>query len=135
MKKVISTPNAPAAVGPYSQAIVAPQQGLVYTAGQIALIPATGQMVSGGIQAETRQAIQNLAAVLEASGSGLDHVIKTTVFLTDMVNFQLMNAVYQEFFVKNSPARSAVAVTELPKKALVEIEAVALVSDREKQGA
>lgn len=129
MRKIIATPNAPAAVGPYSQAVVATRQGLVYTAGQIALIPASGQMVEGGIQVETRQAILNLAAVLEASGSNLKNVIKTTVFLTDIGNFQLMNEIYQEFFAETPPARSAIAVKQLPKNALVEIEAVALVMD------
>jgi len=131
MKKVVTTTTAPAAVGPYSQAIVAVNQGLVYTAGQIALNPASGQMVAGGIQAETRQVLQNLAAVLVAAGSGLEHVIKTTVFLTDMSHFQAMNEIYQQFFGANPPARSAVAVKELPKQALVEIEAIALIFDRE----
>jgi len=130
MKKIISTKNAPAAVGPYSQAVVIENLNLVFTAGQIALEPDSGQMVNGGVQAETRQVLVNLQAVLNASGSNLENVIKTTVFLTDMNDFQAMNEIYQEFFSQNSlgapPARSAVAVKQLPKGALVEIEAVAI---------
>lgn len=130
MKKAIYTPNAPVAVGPYSQAVLVENSGLIYTAGQIALVPSTGEMVAGGVEAQTRQVLQNLQAVLEAAGSGLAQVIKTTVFLADMADFQKMNTVYQEFFPEVPPARSAVAVKELPKKALVEIEAVALVASQ-----
>lgn len=129
MKIIVSTNKAPAAVGPYNQAVVAERAGLVYTAGQIGLKPESGEMVSGGVQAETRQVLINLQAVLEAAGSDLNHVLKNTVFLVDMGHFQAMNEIYSEFFPENPPARSAVAVKELPKNALVEIEAVALLKD------
>jgi 2-iminobutanoate/2-iminopropanoate deaminase len=123
-REVMHTDRAPAAVGPYSQAIRA--GGLVFTAGQIALDPATGAMVDGGIEEQTRQALRNLQAVLEAAGSDLAGVLKTTVFLTDMGTFAAMNAVYGEFFPSSPPARSAVEVAALPKGALFEIECVAL---------
>ncbi len=125
-KKVISTDKAPQAIGPYSIAIGT--RDLVFTAGQIGIDPAKGEIVSGGIEAETRQVLTNLKHVLEASGSGLGQVVKTTVFLKDMGDFPKMNAVYAEFFTDNPPARSTVAVAALPKGALVEIEAIALLS-------
>ena len=125
-KKIISTDQAPKAIGPYSQAVQI--ENMVFTAGQIGLIPATMQIVEGGIEAQTRQALTNLKAVLEAADSGLNYVVKTTVFLGDMADFAAMNAVYAEFFPENFPARSAVAAAGLPKGALVEIEAVALLS-------
>ncbi len=124
-KTIIHTEKAPAAVGPYSQANRAGE--LVYTAGQIPLDPATGKMVEGGIEAQTRRALENLQAVLEAAGAGLDSVLKTTVFLHDMGEFAAMNGVYAEFFPENPPARSAVQVAALPLGARVEIEAVAVV--------
>lgn len=124
MKKVIKTPNAPAAIGPYSVGIST--GALLFTAGQIGLEPKTGQMVEGGVEAEARQALTNLKAILEAAGSGLEKVVKTTVFLKDMADFARVNAIYAEFFVENPPARSAVAVAALPKNALVEIEAIAM---------
>jgi 2-iminobutanoate/2-iminopropanoate deaminase len=130
MKKIVFTPDAPPAVGPYSQAVVVEPLKLVYTAGQIALEPATGQLIGGGIQAETRQVLQNLKAVLEAAGSCLDNVVKMTVFLTDMNDFQAMNAIYQEFFKQNPPARSAVAVKALPRGAQVEMEAIACQNEK-----
>lgn len=123
-KEVIATDKAPAAVGPYSQAIAAGQ--LVYTAGQVALDKETGKLVEGGVQAQTRQALQNLKAVLEAAGSSLDKVIKTTVFMQRMDDYAAINEVYGQFFGESVPARSAVAVAALPLGALVEIEAVAL---------
>lgn len=123
-KEVIATDRAPAAVGPYSQAIAAGH--LVYTAGQIALDKESGKLVQGGVQAQARQALQNLKAVLEAAGSGLDRVIKTTVFLQSMDDYAAVNEVYGRFFGEGAPARSAVAVAALPLGALVEIEAVAL---------
>ncbi len=123
-KSIIHTEKAPAAVGPYSQATRAGE--LVYTAGQIPLDPASGKMVEGGIESQTRRALENLQAVLEAAGAGLDTVLKTTVFLQDMGEFGAMNAVYAEFFPENPPARSAVQVAALPLGARVEIEAVAL---------
>jgi len=125
-KKVIRTDKAPQPIGPYSAGI---RRGrMVYTAGQAALDPATGQMVTGGIEAETRQTLTNIQAILEAAGSSLKHVLKTTVFMTDLAEFPRMNAVYAEFFNENPPARSTVQVAALPKGALVEIEAVAYVS-------
>lgn len=124
-KQIISTPNAPAAVGPYSQAVVA--NGLVYTAGQLGLVPATGDLVEGDVAAQTHQVIANLKAVLEAAGSDLTQVIKTTVFLQRMDDFAAMNKVYSEYFTEPYPARSTVEVAKLPKNGLVEIEVVALV--------
>ncbi len=125
MKQAIATTAAPAAIGPYSQGIEA--AGLVFTSGQIPLDPATGAFPEGGIQAQTRQSLRNVQAVLFAAGSGMDKVIKTTVFLQSMDDFAAMNEVYAEFFAEGAlPARSAVAVASLPKGALVEIEAVAL---------
>ncbi len=122
---VVATDRAPAAVGPYSQAIRVDHT--VFTAGQIGLDPQSGQLVEGGIVAQTRQALQNLAAVLEAAGSSLQHVVKTTVFLANMDDFPEMNRVYAEFFPEAPPARSTVEVSRLPLGALVEIEAIALV--------
>ncbi len=124
-KKIVSVEHAPQAIGPYSQAVVT--DFFVFTAGQIGLDPATMELVPGGVDAQTRQVLTNLKHVLEAAGSSLDRVVKTTVFLTDMAHFAAMNAVYAEFFPQNPPARSTVAVAALPKGALVEIEAVALV--------
>ncbi|MEW5941281.1 MAG: RidA family protein [Chloroflexota bacterium] len=125
-KKIISTDKAPKAIGPYSQAIRI--EGLVFTAGQVGLDPATMEIVEGGIEAQTRQVLTNLTHVLEAADSGPNYVVKTTVFLSDMADFAAMNAVYGEFFPDNPPARSTVAVAALPKGALVEIEAVALLA-------
>lgn len=127
-RHIVQTDNAPGAVGPYSQATRTDQ--LVFTAGQIPLDPATGKMVDGDIQDQTRQSLKNLQAVLEAAGSGLESVMKTTVFLQDMGEFRLMNEIYAEFFPENPPARSAVEVAALPLGARVEIEAVGLVKDR-----
>jgi 2-iminobutanoate/2-iminopropanoate deaminase len=121
--KVISTKKAPAAIGPYSQAI---QVGnLVYTSGQIPIDPSTGAFVEGGIKEQTRQSLTNVKSILEEAGLSMSNVVKTTVFLTDMNDFADMNAVYAEFFSEPFPARSAVAVKTLPKGALVEIEVVA----------
>ena len=123
MKKVLSTSKAPAAIGPYSQAI---QVGyLVYTSGQIPIDPATGVFVEGGIKEQTRQSLLNVKAILEEAGLTMNDVVKTTVFMADMNDFADMNAVYAEFFFEPYPARSAVAVKTLPKGALVEIEVVA----------
>ncbi|HEU5229221.1 MAG TPA: RidA family protein [Ktedonobacteraceae bacterium] len=121
----ISTPHAPAAIGPYSQAIRCGQ--FVYTSGQIALDPAAGELVGEDVQAQTHRVLQNMQAVLSSAGSSLNHVIKTTVFLVSMSDFQAMNAIYASYFTGTPPARSTVAVAELPRKALVEIECVALV--------
>lgn len=121
--QAISTPHAPAAIGPYSQAIEA--GGLVFASGQIPIDPATGVFVLGGISEQTRQAITNARAVLQAAGLSLSNVVKTTVFLSSMDDFAAMNAVYAEFFSEPYPARSAVAVKALPKGALVEVEVIA----------
>ena len=123
MKKTISTAKAPAAIGPYSQAI---QVGnLVYTSGQIPIDPATGNLVEGGIKEQARQALKNIQAILQEAGLSMENVIKTTVFMADMNDFADMNAVYGEFFSEPYPARSAVAVKTLPKGALTEIEVIA----------
>ena len=123
MKKVIATAAAPSAIGPYSQAI---QVGnLLYTSGQIPIDPATGQIVEGGIEAQTRQSLLNVQAILKEAGVTMGSVVKTTVFMADMNDFPAMNAVYAEFFTQPFPARSAVAVKTLPKGALIEIEVVA----------
>lgn len=125
-KKIVSTEKAPKALGPYSQAIRI--DGLVFTAGQVGLVPETGELIEGGIEAQTRQVLTNLKHVLEAADSGLKFVVKTTVFLHDMRDFANMNSVYAEFFPENPPARSTVQVVALPKSALVEIECVALLN-------
>lgn len=124
-KQTIQTDAAPKAIGPYSQA--ARSATIVYTAGQIGLEPRSGELVAGGIEAQTRQVLLNLKNVLQTAESSLDLVLKTTVFLKDMGDFGKMNAVYAEFFSESPPARSTVGAAALPKDALVEIEAVALV--------
>ena len=124
MKEIISTTNAPAAIGPYAQGVGT--TGLVITSGQLGIDPKTGAFPEG-VAAQTRQSLENVKAVLEAAGSGMDKVIKTTVFLNDMNDFAAMNAVYAEFFGEDGyPARSAVEVARLPKDGLVEIEAIAV---------
>lgn len=130
MKKVISTHEAPAAIGPYSQAIQVGAQSsavgnLVFTSGQIPIDPATGVLVDGGIKEQTRQSLLNVQAILKEAELTMEHVVKTTVFMADMNDFAEMNAVYAEFFTEPYPARSAVAVKTLPKGALVEIEVLA----------
>ncbi len=124
MKKEVKTEKAPKAIGPYSQAIVA--GGFVYCSGQIPIDPASGNLNTGSIEEQTRQVIKNLAAVLEAAGTSLDQVVKTTVFLQDMNEFAKMNEVYGEFFKAPCPARATVQVVRLPKDVKVEIEAVAV---------
>ena len=119
----ISTKKAPAAIGPYSQAIRV--GNIVYTSGQIPFDPATGAFVEGGIKEQTRQALTNIKAILEEAGTSMDNVVKTTVFMANMDDFADMNAVYAEFFTEPYPARSAVAVKTLPKGALIEIEVIA----------
>ena len=128
-KEIVSTDRAPAAVGPYSQAVQA--ANLVFTAGQLGLVPGTKDFAGPAIEAQTRQALENLRAVLEAGGSCLEHVVKTTVFLADMGEFARMNAIYADFFSENPPARSAVQAAALPLGGRVEIEAVALLCDCE----
>ena len=123
MKEIQST-AAPAAIGPYSQAIEA--NGMVFASGQIPIDPSTGNIVEGGIEQQTHQSLRNVKAVLEAAGTDLDHVVKTTVFLSSITDFANMNEVYAQYFSQPFPARSAVAVKDLPKGALVEIEVVAV---------
>lgn len=122
--RVIHSDRAPKAIGPYSQAIRVGE--FIFCAGQAGLDPATGNLVGGGIEAETQRVLQNLAAVLAAAGTSFNRVVKTTVFLLDMNEFAKMNAVYAEFFPTNPPARSTVQVARLPKDARVEIEVIAL---------
>jgi 2-iminobutanoate/2-iminopropanoate deaminase len=122
-KQVISTPNAPAAIGPYSQAVRA--GNLVFVSGQIPLDPATGQLVGGDIGVQTEQVLENLAAILEAAGSSLAQVVKATVYLRDLGEFGRMNEVYAKFFGDNPPARATVQVARLPREAALEIDAVA----------
>ncbi len=124
MKEIISTKKAPAAIGPYSQAVVVGD--MVYTSGMIPIIPETGELESGDITAQARQAISNLMALLEAAGSDAESVVKTTVFISNMDDFAKVNEVYATFFKDNYPARSCVEVARLPKDVLIEIEAVAI---------
>lgn len=124
-KKIVHPENGPKAVGPYSLGVQAGH--LVFTAGQVGIIPATGEIIDGGVEAETRQALENVKAILEAAGTSLANVVKTTVFLRDINDFNKMNAIYGPFFPENPPARSAIQVAALPRGAAVEIESVALV--------
>jgi len=126
MRQIIKTDRAPAAIGPYNQGILA-DGSFIFTAGQIPLDPASGNMVAGGIAEQTHQVLKNLRAVLEAAGSSLNRVVKTTVFLQNLDDFAKMNEIYAEYFSDQAPARSTVQVAKLPKGALVEIEAVAVV--------
>jgi len=123
-KEIVTAEKAPRAIGPYSAAVKAGD--LIFTAGQLGIDPESGEFVPGGIEAETRQALLNLQAVLEAARSSLKSVVKTTVFLRDMNDFGVMNVIYGEFFTEDYPARSAVQAARLPKDGAVEIEAVAL---------
>jgi 2-iminobutanoate/2-iminopropanoate deaminase len=125
----VATEGAPRAIGPYSQGVMS--GGLVYTAGQVALDPATGEMVAGGVPEQTTRALENIRAILRAVGSDLAQVVKTTVFLADMADFTEMNAAYAAAFGQHRPARSTVAVKALPRGARVEIEAVAEVTARD----
>ena len=124
MNKIIHTENAPAAIGPYSQAVQA--GNLLFVSGQIPVDPATGAFAGEDITTQARQSLNNVKAILEAAGYALSDVVKTTVLLDDMANFAAVNAVYSEFFTENCPARAAVQVAKLPKDALVEIEAIAV---------
>ena len=127
MRQVIKTEDAPRAIGPYSQAIVA--GGFLFASGQIPTDPATGQFVEGGIAEQTEQVLRNLSKVLEAAGTSLARVVKTTVFLADMNDFAAMNEVYGRFFSENPPARSTVQAARLPRDARVEIDVVALAAE------
>lgn len=124
MKQIVQTESAPKAIGPYSQAVV--HGGIAYLSGQIPLDPATGQIVEGDIAAQTARVLDNLRAVLEASGSGLGKVLKTTVYLQDMTEFPKMNEVYARYFAENPPARSTVQAARLPRDVKVEIDAIAI---------
>jgi 2-iminobutanoate/2-iminopropanoate deaminase len=127
VKQIVRTEAAPQAIGPYSQAVVA--GGFVFASGQIPTDPATGQFVEGGVAEQTRQVLRNLSKVLEAAGTGLERVVKTTVFLADMNDFAEMNEVYGSFFGENPPARSTVEAARLPRDARVEIDVVALAGE------
>jgi 2-iminobutanoate/2-iminopropanoate deaminase len=124
MRDVISTKSAPQAIGPYSQGIRA--NGLVFTSGQVAIDPATQQVIGGDVAAQTERVLQNVAAILTAAGTSLEKVVRTTVFLKNMDDFGAMNGVYGKFFTSNPPARSTVEVARLPKDVLVEIDVIAL---------
>jgi 2-iminobutanoate/2-iminopropanoate deaminase len=132
MKKIVSTSDAPAAVGPYSQAIRS--GSMLFCAGQIPLDPKTGQIVSEDISEQTKRVLENIAAVLKAEHLAFDHVVKTTIFLTSMGDFQTVNEIYATYFRENPPARSTVAVSALPKGAKVEIEVIAMASDSSTDG-
>ena len=123
MKDIISTKNAPAAIGPYSQAVRA--RRLVFTSGQIAIDPSTNTLVEGGIEVQTRRVLDNISAILSAAGVNMDQVVKTVVFIKDMNDFAKVNEIYAEYFTGNYPARSCVEVSRLPKDVLIEIEAIA----------
>ncbi|HEX8247211.1 MAG TPA: RidA family protein [Pyrinomonadaceae bacterium] len=125
MKKIISTENAPGAIGPYSQAVKT--ENMVFLSGQIPIDPQTGEFVSGGVAEQTEQVLKNLSAVLEAAGTSLNNVVKTTVFLADMNDFTAMNEVYARHFSENKPARATVQAARLPRDARVEIECIAIV--------
>ena len=127
-RAIVLTKQAPAPIGPYSQAVTVSGK-LIFTAGQIAIIPGTGEIIGEDVKAQTRRAIENIRAILEAGKSGLANVVKTTVFLKDMSDFSAMNEVYAEYFGQSAPARSTVEVARLPKDVRVEIEAIALVND------
>lgn len=129
MRTVISTPDAPKAIGPYSQAIRA--NGFIFVSGQVAIDPQTQQVTTSDVSAQTDRAIKNLAAILEAAGSGLDRVVRSTVFLKNMNDFTRMNEVYGKYFSSAPPARSTVEVARLPKDVLVEIDVIALASTSE----
>lgn len=124
MKEKVTTEDAPAAIGPYSQAIKA--NGFVFVSGQVALDPRTGQLVGEDVKAQTRRVLENIKAILEASGSSLDKVVKATVYLKDLNHFNQMNEIYGEYFKENPPARATVQVSRLPRDAAVEIEVIAL---------
>ncbi len=125
MKTIISTPKAPAAIGPYSQAVLV--NGMLFTSGVIPIDPETNTLVEGDVTVQARQAIGNLKNLIEASGSSMDKVVKTTVFIKDMNDFGKINDIYKDFFTSDFPARSCVEVARLPKDALIEIEAIATV--------
>jgi len=129
MKKALATRHAPAAIGPYSQAVE--ERGMVFCSGQIGLDPATGALVEGGVEHETRRVLDNLREVLKAASLGFEHIVKTTIFLIDLADFAAVNEIYSEHLSPPYPARSTVQVAALPRKARVEIEAIAIRHDRD----
>ncbi len=131
MKQIVATKQAPQAIGPYSQAVIAGR--MVFTSGQIPLVPDTEVFVEGGIDEQTEQVLRNLAAVLEEAGASFDDVVKTTVFLADMDDFAAMNEVYGRFFLKQPPARSTVQAARLPRNARVEIDAIAVLKSKDEE--
>lgn len=124
MKQIIHTNNAPQAIGPYSQAVMA--NGTLYVSGQIPVVPATGAIVSDKVEDQARQVMENVKAVVEAAGLTLDNVVKTTVFIKNMDDFAVINGIYSEYFKENCPARACVEVARLPKDVLIEMEAIAV---------
>lgn len=126
MKTIVNTDKAPAAIGPYSQAVKA--GGFLFVSGQIPVVPATGEVAAGGVEGQTKQSLENLMAVLNSQGLTAENVVKTTVFIKNMNDFGKINGIYGEYFVKDTPARACVEVARLPKDVLVEIEAVAVLS-------
>jgi len=128
MREIINTSKAPGAIGPYSQAVKIPAGKMIFTAGQIAFDPVTGQLLDGDIKIQTRRVLENVKAILEASGASLNDVVKTTVFMSNLGEFQAMNEVYAEFFPDNPPARSTVEVSALPRGAKVEIDTIAIIA-------
>ncbi len=130
MKEAIKTADAPAAIGPYSQGISSTCGKIIFTAGQIAINPKSGELTNGGIVEQTKQVLENVKAILSASGAGMEDVVKTTVFLQSMDDFTLMNETYARYFGTNPPARSTMEVARLPRGAKVEIEAVAVIQKK-----
>jgi 2-iminobutanoate/2-iminopropanoate deaminase len=128
MREIIKTSKAPGAIGPYSQAVKISAGKMIFTAGQIAIEPATGQLLEDDIKIQTRRVLENVKAIIEASGASLNDVVKTTVFMSNLGEFQAMNEVYSEFFGTNPPARSTVEVSALPRGAKVEIETIAIIA-------
>ncbi|MCK4921929.1 MAG: RidA family protein [Bacteroidales bacterium] len=128
MKRIISTPNAPAAVGPYSQAVET--NGTLYISGQIPLVPETAKIIEGGISEQTEQVMKNIAAILDAAGYSFSNVVKSTCLLSDIANFKAMNEVYAKYYTEEMPARAAFAVKDLPLSVLIEIETIAVKSVR-----
>jgi 2-iminobutanoate/2-iminopropanoate deaminase len=127
MKKIVHTEKAPQAIGPYNQAVIETTSGLIFTSGQIGMNPKTGELVSPNVEAQAHQVLTNLKEVLIAAGCGFEDVVKSTIYLKDISDFGVVNAVYAEHFIKDFPARSTVEVARLPKDALVEIEMIALI--------
>ena len=129
MKRIVSTKNAPIPVAPYNQGIIAQKAGLVFTAGQLGLDPTTNKLVEGGLEKQAQQALKNIEQILVAAGSSLDNAVKVTIYLDNMDDFAAVNGIYEQYFTRDFPARTAIEVARLPLDALIEIEAIAVVSD------